>query len=97
MRARNESLSAIVNDFVAVGLPGWSHWKDAWTKDFIGKDVILVMDSDDAGRKGTADIASRFMKAGLPCPRQLELPEGQDLNDYLKDFMKDGKAENMPS
>ena len=39
--------------------------------------VFLVLDPDDAGRKGTSDIARSFIKAGLPCPRQLELPEGQ--------------------
>jgi DNA primase len=92
-----DALSAIVMGFAAVGLPGWSHWKDAWTKDFIGKDVFLVLDADAAGQKGTADIAKRFMKAGLPCPRQLTLTEGQDLNDALHEFMKDGKAERMTS
>ena len=72
--------------FVAVGLPGWSHWKDAWTKDFIGKEVILVMDADEGGKKGTADIAKRFMRAGLPCPRQLVLTKGKDLNELLQSF-----------
>jgi hypothetical protein len=30
--------------------PGWSHWKDAWIGDFKGKDIVLVMDADDAGQ-----------------------------------------------
>ena len=84
-------------DFVAVGLPGWSHWKDAWTRDFTGKDVFLVLDADKAGEKGTADIARRFMKAGLPCPRQLILTGGKDLNDVLQSIGKDGKMEGRKS
>jgi len=81
-----DALAAIGKGFVAVGLPGWSHWKDAWTKDFIGKEVILVMDADEGGKKGTADIAKRFMRAGLPCPRQLVLTKGKDLNELLQSF-----------
>jgi len=88
-----DALSAIVAGYVGVGLPGWSHWKDAWTRDFTGKDVFLVMDADEAGRKGTADIARRFRKSGLPYPRQLVLDEGTDLNDVLRESMKDGNQE----
>jgi len=81
-----DALAAIGKGFVAVGLPGWSHWKDVWTKDFMGTDVILVMDADEAGKKGTADIAKRFMRAGLSCPRQLVLAKGKDLNELLQSF-----------
>ena len=77
-----DALSAVMMGLVGVGLPGWSHWKDAWTKGFTGKDVILVLDADAAGKKGTTDIAKRFMKAGLPCPREWKLDAGKDLNDY---------------
>ena len=82
-----DALSAIMAGFVGVGLPGWSHWKDAWTMDFKGKDVILVMDADLAGEKGSIDIARRFMKAGLRCPLQLVMEEGKDLNDLIQEFM----------
>ena len=88
-----DALSGIMAGMVAVGLPGWSHWKDAWTRDFEGKDVILVLDADEGGRRGAADIASRFARSGLQCPRQLILTEGEDLNDALQDVMKDGKQD----
>lgn len=88
-----DALTAVCHGFAAVGLPGWSHWKDAWTADFAGKDVILVLDADVAGQKGTADIARRFLKAGLPCPRQLVLTAGKDLNDAIMAFLKAGKTE----
>ena len=92
-----DALSAIMAGLVGVGLPGWSHWKDVWTRDFIGKDVRLVMDADAAGQKGVADIARRFMKAGLPCPLEWKLAGGTDLNDAWRYFMKDGKTERMKS
>ena len=50
--------------------------------------VILILGADEAGQKGTADIAGRFMRAGLPCPRQLVLEEGKDLNEVIQLFMK---------
>jgi len=68
--------------------PGWSHWKDAWIGDFKGKDIVLVMDADDAGRKGTRDIAGRFIRAGLPAPRQLILDKGKDLNEFYQVIKK---------
>lgn len=93
-----DALSWIVMDQVAVGLPGWSHWKDAWIKDFIGKEVFLDLDADAAGQKGAADIAKRFQKAGLSCPLTVARPKGQkDANDLLQSFMKDGKPERRTS
>jgi hypothetical protein len=93
-----DALSWIVMGKVAVGLPGWSHWKDAWIRDFVGKEVFLDLDADAAGQKGVADIAKRFQKAGLPCPLTLARPKDQkDANDLLQAFMKDGKTERMKS
>lgn len=89
-----DALSWIVMGQVAVGLPGWSHWKDAWIRDFAGKEVFLDLDADAAGQKGAADISKRFQKAGLPCPLLLARPKDQkDANELLQSFMKDGKAE----
>ena len=79
-----DALTAIQAGQVGVGLPGWSHWKDAWIRDFRGKTVILVMDADDAGRKGTRDIARRFIRAGHPAPRQMILDKGKDLNEFYQ-------------
>ena len=85
-----DALTAIQAGETGVGLPGWSHWKDAWIGDFKGKDVVLVMDADDAGRKGTRDIASRFIRAGHPAPRQLILDQGKDLNEFYQLMKKGG-------
>lgn len=88
-----DALTAIVAGYVGVGLPGWSHWKDVWTPDFAGKDVVLVLDADDAGRQGTRQVVASFIRAGQPVPRQIVLDEGKDLNDVFQESMKDGKAE----
>lgn len=79
-----DALSAVCAGHAAVGLPGWSHWKDQWVADFDGKDVLLVMDADAAGDEGVKSIASSFRSAGRPLPRQVVLPAGMDLNDYLR-------------
>ena len=86
-----DALTAIVAGQVGVGLPGWSHWKDAWLADFAGKDVVLVLDADDAGRKGMRLVAQSFLRGGLPVPRQLQLEDGKDLNDTFQDGMKGGE------
>jgi site-specific DNA-methyltransferase (adenine-specific) len=70
-----DALTAILAGQVGVGLPGWSHFKDAWIGDFRGKDVILVLDADEAGQKGTRDIARRFIRAASADPGQREGPE----------------------
>ncbi len=51
-------------------------------------EVILVLDADEAGEKGTSDIAGRFMRAGVPLPRQLVMEQGKDLNDLVHGCMK---------
>ena len=79
-----DALSSIMAGHPAVGLPGWTHWKDAWIDAFSGKDVVLVMDADAAGDKGALSIAKSFIRAGQPSPRQMLLPAGMDLNDYHK-------------
>jgi hypothetical protein len=47
-----------------------------------GKNVVLVMDANEAGRKGMWDIVGRFIRAGFPAPRQLILDKGKDLNEF---------------
>lgn len=77
-----DALTAIQAGQPAVGVPGWAAFKDEWVRDFRGKDAVLVMDADEAGRKGTLDIVRRFQRAGLLPPRQLKLADGMDLNDF---------------
>ena len=91
-----DALTALTAGHIGVCLPGWSHWKDTWTAEFIDKMVVLVLDADDAGRKGSKLVAKSFLQAGLPAPRQVVFPEGQDLNEFFlsrkTESMTEGKA-----
>jgi len=44
----------------------------------------MALDADPAGDRGAAYIADLFLKAGLPVPRRVKLPAGQDLSEFLK-------------
>ena len=77
-----DALTIIEAGQVGVGLPGAKNFKPEWIADFDGKDVILALDDDNAGREGSASIARQFMQAGRRSPRQLVLDKGQDLNDF---------------
>jgi hypothetical protein len=89
-----DALTAIEAGQVGVGLPGWAHWKDEWIGDFRGKDIVLVLDADEAGRKGTQDIASRFIRAGHRAPRQLVIDQGKDLNEFFL-LMRENKGQSI--
>lgn len=80
-----DALTAVQMGHVAVGLPGWSHWKNEWIPEFKGKEVILFLDSDERGQEGSKDIANRFIRSGHPPPRHITLKEGEgkDLNEYF--------------
>lgn len=66
----------------AVGLLGVNGFKPEWVKLFKGLDVVLALDNDEAGQKGTQDIASLFKLNGQGVDT-LTLPEGiKDITDY---------------
>ena len=86
-------LAALSAGYDAVGVPGWSHFKPEWVGMFEGKTVFLALDADEGGKAGVQKIARLFDKAGLPIPKQVILPEGLDLNDFIMEGWNDGKAE----
>ena len=69
----------------AVGVPGASHWKPHHSRCFDGfRDVVVLADGDDAGRK----LASAIVKS-LADARSVLLPEGEDVNSI---YVSGGKA-----
>ena len=65
----------------------WSGGSNAWSKTdwppLAGRDVLLVADADDSGRKAMAGIAARL--GGLGCKMRVHLPtgdEGDDIADW---------------
>ena len=78
-----DTMTALTRGYPAVGVPGWTHFKAEWVQLFQGKKVFLTLDADAAGDKGVRDIARKFERAGLPLPREVVLPRGQDLSSFF--------------
>lgn len=66
-----------------VGIVGTGGFKRAWLRDFIGLDVFLAFDGDEAGRAAGKKVASLFVEYGLPSPKVLPIPDGMDINEFL--------------
>ncbi|HEY0839636.1 MAG TPA: DNA primase, partial [Vulgatibacter sp.] len=61
-------------------------------------DLVLLLDGDDAGRKAAVRLAGPILASGLAA-RVVELPEGQDPDDFVKARGKEGYlalAESAP-
>lgn len=50
---------------VVVGKPDAGTFRDAWACRLVGKDVVLIVDNDDAGRKGAEKTAGILRAAGV--------------------------------
>ncbi len=90
----SDTWAALSAGNAAVGTPGANNFKPAWVELFRGlvdadgrSAVFLALDADPAGDRGAAYIADLFLKAGLPVPRRVKLPAGQDLAEFLKGGM----------
>ena len=90
----SDTWTALSYGFPAVGTPGAKNFKAAWVEGFRGIEdadgrsgVYLVLDADKAGAEGSLVIADLFLKAGLPVPLQMILPQGMDLTDFMKGGM----------
>jgi hypothetical protein len=70
----------------AVGIPGAQAWgkHPYWSRCFVGHDLILPADGDDAGMS-LADA----VKADLPDVKVVRLPDGHDCNSVL---LAEGRA-----
>ena len=94
----SDTWTALSHGFAAVGSPGARNFKPAWAELFRGfrddlgrSTVYLVPDADAAGAAGSRIIADLFLTAGLPAPRELRIPSGKDLSEYMKgERMKEG-------
>jgi DNA primase len=87
-----DALSATQLGYAAVGVPGVIGFQDDWFKLFHGAgQVTILFDNDDAGRRQSAELRSRFRMRGIRADSQFPR-EGKDLNDLLKALVqKEGK------
>ena len=90
----SDTWTALTYGFAAVGSPGARAFKEAWAERFRGfqdkagrSTVYLIPDADKGGEEGSRIIADLFLKAGLPIPLKVIIPDGKDLNEYMKGGM----------
>ena len=50
---------------MVVGKPDAGTFRDTWARRLVGKDVVLIVDNDDAGRKGAEKTAGILRAAGV--------------------------------
>ena len=79
-----DTLTLVQSGRLAVGIVGTQGFKPAWAKSFAGLEVYLAFDGDEAGRKAARDVTKLFVAQGLPAPKTIPLPDGQDVTDFFK-------------
>ena len=77
---------------LAAGIPGTQGFKSDWAKSFAGLEVFLAFDPDAAGQTAARKVADVFVAEGLPAPKVVKLPPGQDVTDFFT-----GKRSKEPS
>lgn len=71
------------NGYKAVGILGVNNFKPDYVDLFKGLDVVLTLDNDEAGKRGTNEIAKMFYLKGQGVSSK-QLPDGiNDITDYF--------------
>lgn len=68
--------------FRAVGVPGASAWQAAWRWLFLGSEVHIVFDGDEAGRKGALAVA-RHLNHVAESVVIHDIPDGEDVTSLV--------------
>lgn len=79
-----DTLTLVQSGRLAVGIVGTQGFKTPWAKLFAGLEVYLAFDGDDAGRRAARVVTKLFVAQGLPAPKTIPLPDGQDVTDFFK-------------
>lgn len=78
-----DTLTLTQSGRLAVGIVGTQGLKPDWVADFEGLAVYLAFDGDKAGRDAAQKVADLFVAQGLPAPKIVSLPDGQDVTDFF--------------
>ena len=81
-----DALLSIQNGMAAVAPGGTGYSNDAVLRVIalsVNKDVFIAFDSDEAGQKGSAKLATTLWESGI-IAQVIQLPDG-DLNEFLRD------------
>jgi hypothetical protein len=97
-----ETMFGSEHPITAIGVPGANSFRDSWCGAFRDKDVVLMYDNDDAGKKGTLNVIEKFRNAPQK-PRSLraivwpdDCPVGYDLRDHLLKYGRTAYREIAP-
>lgn len=72
------------NGYKAVAILGVNNFKSEATELFKGLSVVLCLDNDEAGQRGTQELAKMFLLKGQAVTSK-RLPDGvKDISDYFK-------------
>lgn len=78
-----DTLTLTQAGYLACGIVGTQGFKPDWAKHFAGLSVFLAFDGDPPGREAAQKVGDVFVAQGLPAPRAVNLPDGQDVTDYF--------------
>lgn len=71
------------NGYKAIGILGVNNFKPDYIDLFKGLDVVLALDNDEAGERGTNELAKMFLLKGQGVSSK-QLPDGiKDITDYF--------------
>jgi len=71
------------NNYKAVGILGINNFKPYYVDLFKGLDIVLALDNDEAGERGTKELAKMFLLKGQGVSSK-QLPDGiKDITDYF--------------
>lgn len=73
-----DALTLISHGLSAIAIPGARTWRPEWASFLEGRDVVIALDPDNAGKSGTDDILASL--AGANSVDVAKLPEGKDIN-----------------
>jgi len=78
----------LTNHATVLGVPGSHTFKEKWLRRFKGKEVILLYDNDEPGRKGIKKVLSMFGESDYP-PATIQVIRWQegdpgDINDVVR-------------
>jgi DNA primase len=78
-----DALSALQLGLPAVGVPGVQSFREEWFALFRGvREVRVLFDDDEAGRRQGAELRARFRLRGFRADA-FHTPRGKDVNDFL--------------
>ncbi|MBI5478133.1 MAG: toprim domain-containing protein [Deltaproteobacteria bacterium] len=79
-----DCLTLVQHGFNAIGVPGATGFKTEWLTYLEGREVVLALDPDKAGRKGARELL-QLLRGHARSLRRVNLPPGRDLNEFFTD------------